>query len=288
VIIEKRSKPDPQLDEMVLGNAPYDGGHLILARDEISGLGLSAKQERKFIRPFLGSSEVIEGVARRCIWIENDNLTEALAIPSLADRVAKVRKMRLASTDAGTNAMASRSHQFREMNSAASHTIAVPIRSSENREYLPADLLSGKVSVSNLAYAIYDGSLLNFSILASRIHLVWIAAVCGKLETRFSYSNKMGWNTFPMPTLTEKNISDLTVCAEGILLARESHFPASIADIYDPETMPANLREAHEANDLILERVYIGRRFRNDTERLEKLFDLYTKANGKIAKKGAT
>ena len=87
----------------------------------------------------------------------------------------------------------------------------------------------------------------------------------------------LGWNTFPVPTLTEKNKADLTRCAEDILLAREAHFPATIADLYDPENMPADLREAHERNDEVLERIYIGRRFRNDTERLEKLFDLYTK-----------
>jgi hypothetical protein len=115
------------------------------------------------------------------------------------------------------------------------------------------------------------------ALVASRIHLVWIATVCGKLETRYRYSNTLGWNTFPVPTLTDKNRADLTRCGEGILLAREAHFPATIADLYDPQAMPANLRAAHERNDEVLERIYIGRRFRNDTERLEKLFDLYTK-----------
>jgi hypothetical protein len=101
------------------------------------------------------------------------------------------------------------------------------------------------------------------------------------MRTDFSYSNTLGWNTFPIPQLTDKNKADLTHGAEGILLAREAHFPATIADLYDPETMPANLREAHERNDEVLERIYIGRRFRNDTERLEKLFELYTKMTSK-------
>ena len=131
--------------------------------------------------------------------------------------------------------------------------------------------------VSNAAFALYDAPLWNLAVIASRIHLVWIATVCGKLETRYRYSNTLGWNTFPVPTLTEKNKADLTRCAEDILLAREAHFPATIADLYDPDKMPADLREAHERNDEVLERIYIGRRFRNDTERLEKLFDLYTK-----------
>ena len=121
------------------------------------------------------------------------------------------------------------------------------------------------------------------ALIASRLHWVWIGTVCVRLEMRFSYSNTLGWNTFPVPPLTEQNKADLTRCAEDILLAREAHFPATIADLYDPETMPANLRAAHERNDETLERIYIGRRFKNDTERLEKLFELYTQMTGNAA-----
>lgn len=109
------------------------------------------------------------------------------------------------------------------------------------------------------------------------MHLVWLASVCARFELRYSYSNTIGWNSFPLPTLTEKNKADLTACAEDILLAREAHFPATIADLYDPEKMPENLRQAHDRNDETLERIYIGRRFKNDTQRLEKLFEMYTK-----------
>jgi len=122
------------------------------------------------------------------------------------------------------------------------------------------------------------------AIYAARLHYIWVRAVCGQLETRIRYSNTLGWNTFPVPLLTEQNKADLTACAEDILLAREAHFPATIADLYDPETMPDNLRRAHERNDEVLERIYIGRRFKNDTERLEKLFELYTKMTADAAK----
>jgi hypothetical protein len=104
------------------------------------------------------------------------------------------------------------------------------------------------------------------------------------MRTDFSYSNTLGWNTFPVPTLTEQNKADLRACAQEILLAREIHFPATIADLYDPENMPDDLRRAHEKNDEVLERIYIGRKFKNDTERLEKLFDLYTKTTAGQAK----
>lgn len=162
-------------------------------------------------------------------------------------------------------------------------TIIVPSVSSESREYLPCGYEPAGTVISNLAFALYDAPLWNMALIASRLHLVWIATVCGKLETRYRYSNTLGWNTFPVPTLTEKNTADLTRCAEDILLAREHHFPATIADLYDPDTMPADLRAAHERNDEVLERIYIGRRFKNDTERLEKLFDLYTRMTAAAA-----
>ena len=112
----------------------------------------------------------------------------------------------------------------------------------------------------------------------------WVATVCSRLELRFRFTNTLGWNTFPVPKLTEKNKADLTTCATDILLAREAHYPATIAGLYNPETMPANLRAAHDCNDETLERIYLGRRFRNDTERLEKLFELYTKMTTKVPK----
>ncbi len=148
--------------------------------------------------------------------------------------------------------------------------------SSETRDYLPVGLLPRGTIITE-AFGVFNVPLWNMALIASRLHLVWIATVCGKMKTDFRYSNTLGWNTFPVPPLTEKNKADLTRCAEDILLAREAHFPATIADLYDPEHMPEDLRRAHERNDETLERIYIGRRFRNDTERLEKLFDLYTK-----------
>jgi hypothetical protein len=183
----------------------------------------------------------------------------------------------LASTDKNANEMAARSYQMRESNIGLNQTLVMPGVSSEAREYLPVGAIDNHSTVTNLAFALYDAPLWNLALIASRIHLVWIATVCGKLETRYRYSNTLGWNTFPVPLLTEQNKADLTECAENILLAREAHFPATIADLYDPETMPDNLRAAHARNDEVLERIYIGRRFKNDTERLEKLFEMYTK-----------
>ena len=128
------------------------------------------------------------------------------------------------------------------------------------------------------------------ALIASRLHWVWIGTVCVRMRTDFSYSNTLGWNTFPVPKLTPQNRLDLTRCAEGILLAREHYFPATIADMYDPERMDREfplVREAHERNDEVLERIYIGRRFKNDTERLEKLFELYTRMSTATGRRSA-
>lgn len=152
---------------------------------------------------------------------------------------------------------------------------------------MPCGFEGAGTVVSNAAFALYDAPLWNLALIASRLHLVWIATVCGKLETRYRYSNTLGWNTFPVPLLTEKNKADLTRCAENILLAREAHFPKTIADLYALDAMPDNLRAAHAHNDEVLERIYIGRRFKNDTERLEKLFGLYTQMSVKVASKPA-
>jgi hypothetical protein len=277
VIIEKSLRPLNELPEMVRGNMPYDGGHLLLDADELSGLKLTRDQIDRFIRRIYGSAEFIRGLQRYCLWIEDEHLEEAQKIDSIRNRIDGVRVMRLASRDKSANEMANRAHQMREMNIARERTIAIPAITSENRDYLPCGILDNKTTVTNKVFALYDAPIWNMALIASRLHWVWIGTVCVRMRTDFSYSNTLGWNTFPIPKLTDKNKADLTRCAENILLAREAHFPATIADLYDPENMPADLRSAHEHNDEVLERIYIGRRFRNDTERLEKLFELYTK-----------
>lgn len=284
VVVEKQGKPlSNELGEMNFGNKPVDGGNLLLDEGELTGLKLDTRQKAKFIRRIVGSAEFIRGIQRYCLWIDDKDAHEALTIPTIAQRVEAVKNMRLASRDTGTRGLAEKPYQFRENNISKFQTIVVPGVSSEARPYLPVGVLGNNYTVTNLAFALFDAPLWNMALIASRLHLIWIGTVCGKLETRYRYSNTMGWNTFPVPTLTEKNRADLTRCAEDILLAREAHFPATIADLYDPDKMPDNLRAAHDRNDEVLERIYIGRRFRNDTERLEKLFDLYSKM---IAKKG--
>jgi len=289
VIVGPRTTKISEIDEMTFGNMPNDGGGLLLAPEEALSAIRQHSVPSKFIRPFVGSQEYIRGQERRCIWVEDANCEEAAAIEWLAARFDSVREKRQKSDRATTRALASFSYRFGEVRQCGDEQIVViPGVSSEGRPYLPVGLLPAGSIVSNKNFALYDAPLWNMAIIASRLHWVWIGTVCVRLEMRFSYSNTLGWNTFPVPLLTDQNKADLTACAEGILLARETHFPATIADLYDPDNMPENLRRAHERNDEVLERIYIGRRFKNDTERLEKLFDLYTKMTAAAKAKPAT
>ena len=270
---------------MVTGSMPRDGGNLTLTFEEKESTLIASPSASRYIRSYVGSDELINGIQRYCLWIEDDEAENASKVPPINARLSGVVSMRRESPLKSTQDFADRPHRFVYLAGRSNKwTIALGTVSSETRPYLPVSLLAPDAIPSNLALAIYDGALWNFAVVASRLHLVWIATVCGKLETRYRYSNTLGWNTFPIPKLTAQNKSDLTRCAEDILLAREAHFPATIADLYDPEEMPADLRAAHDRNDEALERIYIGRRFRNDTERLEKLFDMYTKMTEKKEK----
>jgi hypothetical protein len=256
---------------------------LILSQDERDAL-VAAGLPANLTKRFLGSSEFINGKERYCLWLDDDSLKQVERFPEIKQRIESVRSDRTDTDDSAVNKLAVRPHQFRERKGDGERKIFVPIVSSENREYFPVGLADETVVPTNKAFFVDDGPLWCLAILSSRLHLTWIAAICGRLRSDFSYSNTLGWNTFPIPSLTDKNKADLIRCAKDILLAREAHFPATIADLYDPGKMPADLRQANERNDEVLERIYIGRRFRNDTERLEKLFDLYTKM---IASPGA-
>lgn len=282
IIINKSSRPLTCVSEMTFGSKPVDGGHLLLSREDLGMLNLTKDDFERYIRPIFGSEEFINGKLRYCIWIEDKYADQALKNQALIPRLKGVREMRAGSTKLATQTGANWPYRFDERRqNGTERIIVVPAVSSENRNYLPAGLLPVGNIITNRNFGIYDAPLWNLAIVLSKLHWIWIDAVCGKLEMRFNYSNTLGWNTFPIALLTEKNKADLTKCAENILLARESHFPSTIADLYDPETMPKNIRNAHDSNDEVLERIYIGRKFKNDSERLEKLFELYTKITSK-------
>ena len=285
LVVEPRSAVVSQLADMTYGNKPADGGHLILSADEARAIVRKYSSAKPFIRPYLGAHDAIHGGLRFCVWVNEHSAHDAMNIQPLKERADRVADMRSKSKKVLTNAGARFPYAFQQVRQTGDESIIlVPSHSSESRSYLPVSLHPKGVIISNAAFVLFNAELWILSVLVSRAHLLWIGTVCGKLETRYRYSNTLGWNTFPVPQLTEQNKADLTTCAENILLAREAHFPATIADLYDPDAMPGNLRHAHERNDEVLERIYIGRRFRNDTERLEKLFDLYSKMTAAVVK----
>ncbi len=278
LILDKSASPITIATPMDRGNSAIDGGGLLLEADDAHNMIKAFPNSEAFIRNYLGSEELINGKLRYCLWLNNDELDSATAIPAIQSRLSSVVKMRTESSKAQTNAIAHIPHRFGEIRHRESKsTIVVPRVSSENRDYLPVGLVEGGTIIGDRNFALYDAPLWNMALIASRLHWVWIGTVCVRMRTDFSYSNTLGWNTFPVPNLTKNQMEALVHCAEDILLAREAHFPATIADLYDPKKMPENLAATHAKNDETLERIYIGRKFRNDTERLEHLFERYTK-----------
>lgn len=269
--------PLNELAPLLYGNKSVCGGGLILSIGEAQEILRSDPRAESLIKFFVGSEEITSGKLRKCLWIDDAEVERAEAIELVATRLQQVRKAREQSKKKQTRDFAGRPHRFVERRRTNEAFLALPCVSSETREYLTPIFLPSNYVISNRCFGAYGVEMWNLAVVSSKMHYLWCETTSGKLETRLNYSNTLTWNTFPIPTLTEKNKADLIRCAEDILLAREAYFPATIADLYDPDKMPTDLREAHERNDEVLERIYIGRRFRNDTERLEKLFELYTK-----------
>ena len=283
IAVKKERKPISALEEMAYGSMSNDAGHFTISDARYREALQRHPRNAEILRVAVGGAEFVRGLVRRAIYVPPRYVLDEQQKEYFADIFERVREYRSASKRATTTKLADVPHLYAEPRQVDGKHVFVPQIMSEARAFITAGLLSEASLVIAPHMQIRKGALVEFSVLSSTMHLVWIATVCGKLETRLRYSNTLGWNTFPIPKLTEKNKEDLTRCAEDILLAREAHFPATIADLYDPEKMPADLRAAHDRNDEVLERIYMGRRFRNDSERLEKLFELYTR----MIKKGA-
>lgn len=265
------------IPQMVSGNMARDGGNLILSRDEADHLVQERSESTQFIKRLVGTKEINQGQYRYCLWISDAGLECANSIVGIRNRIENVKEMRLLSTANTTRQYARSPHKFAQRCYRSEPCMAIPKTITGEDAYLSPNIYGSDVVVSDLAFVVYPLQFVAFSIISSTLHLVWAKTVAGGMRDGLRYSSQLAYHTFPVPPLTDKNKADLTRCAEDILIAREAHFPATIAYLYDPETMPENLRQAHEHNDEVLERIYIGRHFRNDTERLEKLFELYTK-----------
>ncbi|GAA0318277.1 class I SAM-dependent DNA methyltransferase [Sphingomonas oligophenolica] len=287
VIVEGMSHAQSGKPLMRWGNMPADGGALILSEQEREKLLAAYPKAAALIRPLYGTQELLDSRPRYCLWIPDSQLKLAKTFPPVAARIDECAAFRNhEDRDAGTQALAGKPHQFREMHTAKHSQIVVAMTASENRLYIPVEVMGSDPVISNLAFSIHDGPMWIFSIISSGLHVTWAKAVAGGLETRLRYSNTLVYNTFPMPAFSKSQQEALEQHALDIMRVREPYIAdgRSLAWLYNPETMPAELHQTHSNLDNYLETIYIGRPFKDDPERLEHLFKLYARMTKTAAK----
>lgn len=276
-IVSKNTKTPKELPKLCFGCMPYDGGNLLMNAQEFKTFSEEYPNDTHFIKRIFGSEEFIKDIFRYCLWIDDQELTEAKKNPIINQRIEATRLSRLKS-DCGAE-LAERPHQFREHPKLNKDKIIIPRVSSERREYIPMGYLGKDTVISDSAFAIYDASLWLFGILTSEMHMTWVRAVGGRLETRYRYSAGLCYNTFPFPPLSASKKEEIEEAATEILMTREPYLAMgkTLADLYDPDKMPKDLKDAHHRLDNIVESCYTGYPFTTDEERLECLFKLYEK-----------
>ncbi|MDW3115304.1 DNA methyltransferase [Vibrio sp. 1727] len=280
LFIEARTKPISNVPKMVRGNYTGCCNALILSKDEYLSLVKEYPEAKVLLRRMIGSSELINGTERYCLWIHDSSLDEAKAIPPINSRIEETKLERANSSDKGQQKISSQGHQFREFHSTKESSIVVPVVSSERRKYLPCGFISSEEIVPNSAQVIYEAPAWVFSILMSEYHILWVKLLSGKLENRIRYSSSLCWNTFPIPDLSEIDKERLENSAYAILEAREDYPELSLAELYDPDKMPSSLVKAHEANDRLVSSIYSSKEFTNDESKLKILLEQYGKMVG--------
>lgn len=294
VYIQKLTAPiTPAFKQMEYGNMPLEGGFLKLDNAEKDALILKDSRVTKYIRKLAGGFEMINNVNRFCLWIEDNELDEVSKIPSIVERISKVRNFRMHGGEVAKS-LSDRSHQFRYRQIPNNSMLAIPCTNSENREYLVCDFYDKNYISINSLQIIYDAEPWIFGIISSRMHMFWVRAVGGRLKTDLRYSSTLIYNTFPFPEISEEYRSKITQCVFRVISEREEFSERTLAMLYDPAKMPAGLREAHQSLDTVIDRCYLdnlkqfrGRNdFESDGERLEMLFGLYEVMSAEAESKG--
>ncbi|MBD5240972.1 MAG: class I SAM-dependent DNA methyltransferase [Barnesiella sp.] len=282
ISVTKATKPiSDYLPEMRRGNMPNDHEYLRLSSSERNEILDKYPDAAKFIRLQIGADELINGIERYCYWISDEDLVKAKEIPQIRTAIDNTYNYRINSKDVTLHAQANKSHQFREFFSCGKNSLVIPIVSSERREIIPIAFVPEHTIVPNSAQVVYDANLLVFALINSRLHNVWVRATAGRLENRFRYSIFLCYNTYPVPKLTTAEKAELERYAQNILNIRDENFDMTLGEMYNPESMPEDLREAHHQLDLAVERIYRPEPFPSDEERLEHLFKLYSKMTKK-------
>jgi hypothetical protein len=288
IAMTRQMRPLSALPIMALGSVPKDDGALVLQPHEVEELISSDPEVRRFVKRFMGSVELINDRARFCLWIDKDSAAQAAQIPALQARLDHVRQFRRESTSTNTSALASSPHRFWHVAFRETNSVIVPRVSSERREYIPMGYLGTDTVISDAAYAVYDAQPWTFALLTSRMHMTWTRAVGGRMKSDFRYSNTIVYNNFPVPPVSEALKEELTVAALRVLDVREYHCEQTLAELYDPDLMPADLRAAHAEVDALVDSIYSRRGYETDEQRLSDLFSMYEVMSAAEASKGKT
>lgn len=287
VYMVRRSAPlSKDFPRMVRGSQPSDGGHLILGPEEQADLLSSVPEAAPFVKRYVGASEVINGDKRYCLWINDDEVASVAKIPSLRKRMEDVRRARSDERASGiSKKFAAEPHRFLQRTYKPTDSIIFPAHSSDRRIYIPVGYLGPESVISNAAFAVYDAEPWLFALLTSRMHMAWTRAVGGKMKTDYRYSNTIVYNNFPVPPLSDAVKEELAITALRVLDVREYHCEQTLAELYDPDKMPHDLRRAHAEIDDLVDSIYSKKPYETDEQRLSDLFALYERMTAEEAAK---
>ncbi|MEQ8311734.1 MAG: N-6 DNA methylase [Sphingopyxis sp.] len=298
LVVRERAKPLADIPPIIYGNKPVDNGNLIFDTATKEDLVRENPDIAKFIRFLVSSHEYLNGGERWCLWLNDVEPSVIRQLPVVTERIKAVRAFRLSSKKIPTQKAAAWASLFAEIRQPTSIYILVPRHSSENREYIPFGFFDSKVIVHDSCTCIPDGEIFHFGIISSKIHTAWLSYVGGRIKSDYRYSNTLVYNTFPWPDATPAQRAKIETLAQAVLDARAAHPTSSLADLYDPDTMPGNLRKAHAALDLAVDKLYRAAPFASDRDRVEHLFGRYealvnplereaAKQNRRVARKAA-
>jgi hypothetical protein len=275
--VSRRSTPISNVPKMIWGNKPVDGGNLIIEEKDYIDFITKEPGALKFIKQLMGAEEFLYNKKRYCLWLLNISPSELKRMPLVLNRIEKVKQSRLKSIDSGARKLANTPSLFRDQINPETF-IVIPEVSSEKRIYIPIAFLDKNIIATNRLQLVPDATVWHFGILSSLMHMTWTKYVCGRLESRFTYSNTVVYNNFTWPeNPNEKQIKAVDDAAQKVLEIRAKFPESSLADLYDPNTMPPELIKAHQALDKAVDLCYRPQPFINETKRIEFLFELYDK-----------
>ena len=276
IFVGSRQRPLFDVPEIGIGNKPIDGGNYLFEKEEMEEFIKMEPKSEPYFRPWYGAVEFIHQKPRYCLWLGDCSPAELHSMPRCLKRVEAVREMRLASKSEGTRKLADRPTRFHVENMPKGNFIIVPKVSSERRFYVPMGFMSPDVFASDLVFIIPDASLYHFGVLESRVHMAWMRTVCGRLKSDYRYSKDVVYNNFPWPEVNEEQRERIAQTAQAILDVRALYPDSSLADLYDPVTMPPELLKAHRDNDRAVMAAYGFPSTMNESEIVAQLFSLYS------------